>query len=290
METLLTQIIAGLATGSIYACIGVALVMIYQSTHSINFAQGEMAMFTTYIAATLIGLGLPYWIAFVCTILIAFAGGFLLERIVLRPLSGRSHLSGVVVSVGLLLIFNSMAGWIFGYSLQSFPTPFPETRPFGLTLFSWHEAGTLFVTIAVVGCLYGFLNFTSIGLGLRAAAQNAVSSKLSGIPVAVMLSLGWGFAAAIGAVAGMMIAPVVFLDPNMMAGVLLYGVAAALLGGIDNPWGAAVGGLLVGVIENLAGAYVVGAELKLSVALVVIVGVMLVRPSGLFGKKVVGRV
>ena len=142
----------------------------------------------------------------------------------------------------------------------------------------------------VLGLLYSFLRFTPIGLAMRAAAQNPDSARLVGIRVSWMLGLGWGLSAAIGAVAGMMVAPVVFLDPNMMGGILLYGFAAALLGGIDNPWGAVVGGFMVGVIENLLGAYVVGTELKLTMALVLIVTILTVRPNGLFGKAVVTRV
>ena len=135
-----------------------------------------------------------------------------------------------------------------------------------------------------------FFNYTPIGLAMRAAAQNPDSASLVGIPVSWMLALGWGLASAIGAVAGIMMAPVVFLDPNMMGGILLYGFAAALLGGIDNPWGAVVGGFIVGVLENILGAYVIGTELKLSVALVLIVGTLTLMPNGLFGRKVVTRV
>ena len=138
--------------------------------------------------------------------------------------------------------------------------------------------------------LYVFLRFTKVGLAMRASAENPVSSRLAGIPVSLMLSLGWGLSALIGAVAGLMVAPVVFLEPNMMGGVLIYAFAAALLGGIDNPWGAVAGGLIVGVVENLAGTYLVGTELKLTLALVLIVAVLLVRPSGLFGRKLVARV
>ena len=138
--------------------------------------------------------------------------------------------------------------------------------------------------------LWAFFRFTPLGLAMRAAAQNPGSSRLVGIRVAWMLALGWGLAAAIRAVAGMMVAPIVYLDPNMMAGVLLYAFAAALIGGIDSPGGAVIGGLLVGVLENVLGAYVVGNELKLGVALVLIIGVLLVKPSGLFGSVQVTRV
>jgi len=161
---------------------------------------------------------------------------------------------------------------------------------YGSSLMSAHEVGAIFVALVMVALLFSFFRFTPLGLALRAAAQNANSSRLVGISVGRMLMLGWGLAGAIGAVAGMMVAPVVFLDPNMMTGVLLYAFAGALIGGIDNPVGAVLGGFIVGVLENLIGTYVVGTELKLSVALVLIVGVLIVRPSGLLGKKIVTRV
>jgi len=290
MYNLLQQIASGIAMGGIYACVGLALVMIYQSTHHINFAQGEMAMFSTFIAFLCLKAGLPYWAAFLVTLAGGFLLGMLIERVVLRPLKDAPEMSVIVVFIGLFVGINSLAGWIFGHQLETFPSPFPEKGPFGTKLISGHELGTIVVALVVVSLLYAFLRFTRVGLAMRAAAENAVSSRLSGVPVSRMLALGWGLSAMIGSIAGLMVAPVVFLDPNMMAGVLIYAFAAALLGGIDNPWGAVAGGLIVGVVENLAGAYVVGTELKLSVALVVIVGVLLVRPSGLFGRKLVARV
>ena len=290
MHSLLQQVMSGIAMGAIYACLALALVMIYQSTHHINFAQGEMAMFSTFVAAMCLNAGWPYWMAFIVAVGAGFVSGFIVERVVLRPLSNAPELSIVVVFVGLLIGINSLAGWIFGHTLAPFPSPFPQKSIFGTQLMSGHEAGVIVVVLVVVSTLYAFFAFTKLGLAMRASAENPVSSRLSGIPVSFMLSLGWGVSAAIGAGAGMMIAPVVFLDPNMMGGVLIYAFAAALLGGVDNPWGAIAGGIIVGVVENLAGAYVVGTELKLSVALVLILGVLLVRPSGLFGRKLVVRV
>jgi branched-chain amino acid transport system permease protein len=290
MEALLHQVLAGLATGGIYASLALALVMIYQATHHVNFAQGEMAMFTTYIAWSLITAGLPYWVAFFLTIVIAFALGALIERLVIRPIEHAPVLAVVVVFIALLVILNSITGWIYTYTIKSFPSPFPAERAFGFKYMSSHELGAIGVTLVVLVLLYAFFRFTPLGLAMRAAAQNPESSRLVGIRVGWMLALGWGLAAAIGAVAGMMVAPIVYLDPNMMSGVLLYAFAAALVGGIDNPWGAVFGGFLVGVLENVLGAFVIGNELKLSVALVLIVGVLLVRPSGFFGKVHVTRV
>ena len=290
MYSLLQQLASGIAMGGIYACLGLALVMIYQSTHHINFAQGEMAMFSTFIAFLLLKWGLPYWAAALATLAFGFVAGFAIERLVLRPLGDVPELSVIVVFIGLFVGINSLAGWIFGHQLEPFPSPFPDKVPGGTTLISGHELGTVVVVLLVMGILFAFLRFTKVGLAMRASAENPVSSRLAGIPVSLMLSLGWGLSALIGAVAGLMVAPVVFLEPNMMGGVLIYAFAAALLGGIDNPWGAVAGGLIVGVIENLAGTYVVGTELKLSLALVLIVGVLLIQPSGIFGRKLVARV
>jgi branched-chain amino acid transport system permease protein len=289
MEAFLHQVLAGLATGGIYASLALALVMIYQATHLVNFAQGEMAMFSTYIAWSLIQVGTPYWVAFAATVLFAFVFGVLVERLVIRPVEDAPVLAVVVVFIALLVILNSVTGWIYSYTIKSFPSPFPKEPVFGKWLSS-HELGAIGVTLVVVLLLYGFFRFTPLGLAMRAAAQNPASARLVGIRVGWMLALGWGLAAAVGAVAGMMVAPIVYLDPNMMGGILLYAFAAALVGGIDNPWGAVLGGFLVGVLENLLGAFVIGNELKLSVALAIIVGVLLVRPSGFFGSVHVTRV
>ncbi|MCW5620686.1 MAG: branched-chain amino acid ABC transporter permease [Burkholderiales bacterium] len=289
MEAFLHQVLSGLATGGIYASLALALVMIYQSTHFINFAQGEMAMFSTYLAWTMINAGMSWWLAFVLTILLSFVIGMLIERILIRPVEQAPVLTVIIVFIGLLVILNSVAGWIYTYTIKSFPSPFPAEPVFG-GLMSAHELGAIGVTLVVLILLYVFFQFTPLGLAMRAVAQNPVSSRLVGIRVGWMLALGWGLAAAIGAVAGMMIAPIVYLDPTMMSGVLLYAFAAALLGGIDSPGGAVVGGFLVGVLENVMGAFVIGTELKLTVALIVIIAVLLVRPSGLFGRVIVSRV
>jgi branched-chain amino acid transport system permease protein len=290
MDQLLHQILAGLATGSIYASVALALVMIHQATHLLNFAQGEMAMFSTYIAWALVNAGVPYWSAFFLTIVFAFLLGAAIQRLILQPIRGASVMPLVSVFIGLLFILNSVAGWIFTYTIKVFPSPFPKEPPFGQHYVSAHELGATGVTLVVLLALWAFFRFTSLGLAMRAVAQNPVSSRLVGIRVSWMLALGWGLAAAIGAIAGMMVAPIVYLDPNMMSGILLYAFAAALIGGIDSPGGAVFGGFLVGVLENVLGAYVVGNELKLVVALALIIGVLLIKPSGLFGRVQVTRV
>lgn len=293
METFLQQVVSGLATGGIYAGLALALVMIYQATDVVNFAQGEMAMFATYVCWTLLNAGMPYWAAFFATLAIAFAGGIVIERVVIRPVENAPILTIVIVTIGLLVIFNSLAGWIYSYVQKPFPSPFPkEPIRIGGIVFGAHALGQIAVTLVVLLCIWLFFRFTPLGLAMRAAAQNPVSSRLAGIRVGWMLALGWGLAAMFGAVAGIMVAPVLFLDPNMMGGVQIYAFAAATLGGFTSPLGAVVGGLIVGVVENLVGTYVkfIGTELKLTVALAIIIGVLLVKPSGLFGRAVVRRV
>ena len=240
MELFTNQILAGIATGAIYACMALAVVMIYQAIDHLNFAQGEMAMFSTFVSWQLMQWGVPYWGAFVITLAFSFAGGILIERLLFKPLAKAPILTNV-------------AGFI---------------------------------------ALYFFFQFTRIGLAMRAAASLPESARLVGINTSWMIALGWGMAAAIGSIAGMLIAPVVFLEPNMMGGVLIYGFAAAVLGGLTSPFGAVVGGFLVGIFENLAGTYIpgVGNELKLPIALALIITVLVVKPAGLFGRPIVKRV
>jgi branched-chain amino acid transport system permease protein len=289
MHEFLQQTFSGLATGAIYASLALALVMIFRATDLVNFAQGEMAMFSTYIAWTLSNAGLPFWAAFLLTLVVSFVGGMVIERVIIRPVENAPVLATVIVTIGLLLILNSTAGWIYSYTVQDFPSPFPDHPVFG-ALMTTRDLGVIAVTLVMLLLLVAFFRFTTTGLAMRAAAQNPASARLCGIPVGRMLAIGWGLAAAIGATAGIMVAPVLFLDPNMMSGVLLYAFAGALLGGISSPVGAVVGGLIVGVTENLVGTYLIASQLKLTVALILIIIVLVFRPNGLFGTAIVKRV
>ena len=292
---------SGLANGAIYACVALALVMIFVSTDHINFAQGEMAMFSTYIAWQLIQWGLNYWVAFAITVVVSFAGGLIIERVVLRPLHSAPVLSIVVVFIGLLAICNAVAGTVWSYLLKEFPSPFPKDALTVTGLIGAHQFGVVLVTLVVLGLLFVFFRYTSLGLAMRAAAQNPASARLVGVSVDWMLALGWGLAAAVGAVAGIMVAHIVYLDPNMMGGILLYAFAGALLGGISSPGGAVLGGFIVGVLENMvafagnqiekaSGIYIIGNGEKLTVALIIVIFVLTVRPAGIFGRVVVKRV
>lgn len=301
MEQLIQQIAAGLANGAIYACLALALVMIFVSTDRINFAQGELAMFSAFMVWQLLEWNVPFLLALPTVVLVSFALGVGIERVILRPLHDAPVLSVVVVFIGLLTIFNSLAGSIWGHTIKAFPSPFPSIAFPGSGFFGPHQIGMIVVTVAMLLALFAFFRLTPLGLAMRAAAENPASARLAGIRVDWMLALGWGLAAAIGAVAGTLVAPVVYLDPNMMAGILLYGFAAALVGGINSPGGAVAGGFLVGVLENLvayfgnllertSGVYIVGNGEKLSVALIIVILVLTLKPSGLFGSVHVKRV
>ena len=289
MEELIQQVLGGIATGAIYACIALAVVMIYQAIDHFNFAQGEMAMFSAFLTWQMIDWGANYWVAFFVCVVISFIGGVAIERIVFAPLHNAPVFTHIVVFIALFQIFNAGAGFIWEFTIKEFPSPFPEKLPFDTVLIGPHELGMTLITLIMLGLIFMFFRFTPIGLAMRAAAASPESARLVGIRVGWMVALGWGLAAAIGAVGGMMIAPVVFLEPNMMLGILLYGFAGAVVGGLTSPGGAVVGGFLMGVVEPLAGM-AIGSELKLTVALVVIVIILIFKPSGLFGRVVVQRV
>jgi branched-chain amino acid transport system permease protein len=291
MELILHQMLAGLATGAIYACLALAVVMIYQAIDNINFAQGEMATFSTFVAWQLMQWGVPYWVAFFATLIISFVAAVVIERVLFRPVRDAPILTYVVIFIALFGILNSLDGFIWDYNVKTFPTPFGSRPLLGNGLISSHDGGMIGIVLLMLILLYLFFRHTRIGLAMRAAAANPDSARLAGIRVGWMVALGWGMAASIGAIGGMLIAPVVFLEPNMMASVLLYGFAAAVVGGLTSPGGAVLGGFIVGVLENLAGTIpYVGGELKLTIALVIIVAVLVIRPGGLFGQRIVQRV
>jgi branched-chain amino acid transport system permease protein len=287
------QLAAGVRSGAIYAGLALALVIIYRSTRVINFAQGEMATFTTFICWSLMNHGLSFWAAFPIVLAIAFAGGVAIERVLIQPVENGSVLTIVIVTLGLALLLNGLMSVIWGGANRPFDGPF-STRTIDVAgvPISVQDVGIVVVSFALVALLGLFFRYTKLGLALRAAAVNPDSSRLVGVRVGWMLALGWGIAAVLGAVAGMMVAPVVFLDPNMMQTILLYAFAAAVLGGLDSPLGAVVGGIVLGLTLTLLERYVgfVGSTLKLPVALLLILVLLLLRPGGLFGRVAVRRV
>jgi branched-chain amino acid transport system permease protein len=293
MADFLQQVVSGLAQGAVFASLALALVLIYRATDVLNFAQGEMATFTTYVAWSLMDHGLSYWPAFAATLVVAFIGGAAVERVLIRPVEHRPEIVIVIVTIGLLIALNGLTGWSWGPEVKAFDSPFPlrTIEVVGVTI-SLQDLGVLAVCLVTVVLLWAFFRFTTLGLVMRAVANSQEASRLLGVRVGWMLALGWGLAAVLGAVAGMMAAPALALDPNLMLVVLIYAFAAAVLGGIDSPVGAVVGGLVLGVVINLLGTYVdfVGGELRLPAALAVLLGVLLIRPQGLFGHRVVRRV
>jgi branched-chain amino acid transport system permease protein len=287
------QLAAGIRSGAVYAGLALAIVIIYRTTRVINFAQGEMATFTTFICWSLMNHGLSFWGAFPIVLAIAFFGGVVIERTLIRPVENASVLTIVIITLGLALVLNGLMSLIWGGANRPFDGPFStRTIDVGGVPISVQDIGIVVVSFVLVGLLALFFRYTKLGLALRAAAVNPASSRLVGVRVGWMLALGWGLAAVLGAVAGMMVAPVVFLDPNMMQTILLYAFAAAVLGGLDSPIGAVVGGILLGVVMTMLERYVgfIGSTLKLPVALLLILVLLLVRPGGLFGHVAVRRV
>ncbi len=293
MTNVLQHIVSGLASGSIYGLLALAIVLIHRSTGVINFAQGEFAALSAFICWTLIAHGWAFWPAFGATIALSFFGGFALQTMVIAPTQGRAQFGIVILTVGLLIAINGLDTWIWGAAPRQFAGPFSTASiNLGGVGFSKQDLGVIAVSIVAVSLIGLLLAKTKIGLGLRAAAANPVEARFAGVRVGVMLAICWGLAAGLGAVAGVLAAPSLFLEPNMMRTVVLYSFAAAVLGGMDSPVGAVVGGLVLGVLLNLVGTYVhwVGGELRPAAALVVILAVLLVRPAGLFGRPVMSRV
>lgn len=290
----LQQVISGAASGTVYASLALALVLIYRAMDIANFAQGEMAMFATFIAySLLVGLHLPYYLAFVATIGIAFVGGILVERVVIRPFEGSTVLTLVIVTIGLFSIFNGLAGFIWGYVFKTFDSPFKAAAAFhlGPLFIGYQDLGVTGVTLVVLFVVFLFFRYTKLGLAMRAAALYPESSRLVGVRTSWMLALGWGLSSAVGAVAGMLIAPITSLDPSFMQPVLLFAFAGAVLGGIESPLGAVLGGILIGILLALSGRYIPGfQDLSIPFGLIVIVVVLLIRPAGLFGRAEARRV
>jgi branched-chain amino acid transport system permease protein len=288
----LQQIVSGLASGGIYGSLALAIVLIHRATGVINFAQGEMATLSAFLCWSLVDHGWAFWPAFGATIVLSFAGGAALQTVVIRPIQRGPLLGVVILTIGLLIAINGLTTWIWGGAAKQFRGPF-STAPVnvGGVAFSKQDIGVIAISLVAVALVALLFTRTKLGLGLRAAAVDPADARLTGIRVGAMLATGWGLAAALGAVAGVMAAPSLFLEPNMMQTVLLYAFAAAVLGGMDSPAGAVVGGLALGVLLNLAGTYVhwIGGELRLATSLAVILAVLLVRPAGLFGRVAVRR-
>ncbi|HKW58947.1 MAG TPA: branched-chain amino acid ABC transporter permease [Candidatus Dormibacteraeota bacterium] len=292
MQEFLQLVVSGIATGAIFASLALALVLIYNAMGLVNFAQGEMAMFATFIAYTLVARGVSFWIAFPVTLVLAFAAGTVIQRIVIKPVERAPVLTLVIITLGLATLVNGVAGFMWGYVPRSFPSPFsPESVDLAGVYIGYRDLSVIAVCGLVLLAVYLLLQRTTVGLTLRAAAHHPDASRLLGVQVSWMLALGWGLASAVGAVSGMIVAPTLFLEPNMMQTIIIYAFAAAVLGGIESPLGALVGGLVVGVVVSLAGAYIPNAsDLQLAFGLLIIIGVLILKPNGLFGRAATRRV
>ena len=299
MDRFLQYVFDGLSSGSIYALLALCLVVVYRGTGHLNFAQGEMSMFCTFIVWQFHDWGTPLWLAVIIGMAIGYAGGAGIETALIRPVAKRSPFAVFVVSIGLFLGLNSFAGAIWGAPPQeAMPSLFPNKPTdfqeiLGAT-WRYQSIGILVLGLLVTGALFALFNKTRFGLAMRAVASNADSARLVGVSTGRVLSASWGLAAAIGALAGTLVAGTTGeVTPGLMFSYFVYASAAATLGGFDSLKGAVVAGLGIGVIETMAAGYFpkwIGQELRLGVALVIILAVLLIRPTGLFGEKKVARV
>ncbi len=297
----LDQVVAGVATGSIYGLVALAIVLIYRSTDVINFAQGEMALFVTFVGWSLVQADVDYIFMFILVLALAGALGAFVELTVIRPVENAPVLNIVIVTLGLFTIFNSLALFIWGQGElpKSFPaTPIGgelDTFDFELFTLRQHRFAIIIIACGVMMALYFLFNHTKLGLAMRATAHNQVAARLMGINVGRMLMLGWALASMAGAVGGMLVAPIIFLDGTTMFRVILYAFAAAVLGGLDSPPGAIVGGIAIGITDNIVrtfalGPIFIGPDLASAAALLILVAVLLIKPTGLFGHQAVRRV
>ena len=286
--------VQGLGSGAVYGGLALALVLVYRATHVLNFAQGELAMLTTYVAYQLMQWGLSYWEAFFATLAIAFVLGSVLQVTLIRPVQHRSVIAAVIVTVGLFILIDGVVNWIWGGDFKFMQEPF-GTASFdvGGVPIQHLYVGMLGVVLGCVLLVWALFRFTKLGLGMRAAALRPAAAALVGVRVEWMLTLGWGLAALLGAVAGLMAEPSqLFLSPTLMQQILVYAFAAAVLGGLESPAGAVVGGLAIGVFLTLIVGYVpaISSELQLPFAFALLLAILLVKPSGLFGRREVRRV
>jgi len=288
------QTVAGLAQGAVYGSLALALVLIYRATEVINFAQGEMAMLSVYIAYQLMQWGLSYWEAFTVTLVVSFVLGLVVQVALIRPVQHKSVIAVVIVTVGLFILIDGLVNWRWGGAIRFMTPPFGQkVYHAGGVAFARQDVGTLLLTLLSVCLLWVFFQVTKLGLGMRASAVRPAAAALAGVRVDRMLAIGWGLAAVLGAVAGLMAEPAqIVLQPSLMQPILLYAFAAAVLGGLESPVGAVIGGLALGIFLNLVGQYVhfVTSELRLPFAFAVLLVVLLIKPSGLLGRRSVRKV
>jgi branched-chain amino acid transport system permease protein len=279
-------IISGLITGCLYSLAALGLVLIFKTSDIVNFSQGEMAMFNTFIAFTMLrAFGLPYFAAMLLTVVFAAFMGFVIQRVVIKPLQGAPLVSSMIATLGLIMILNGVAGNLFGFETKQFPKMFEgkNIQIAGVSV-DPNSLLTIVITLLIMGALFYFFKYTMTGLALRAASENPEAAKLMGVSVNRVVTLTWVISAVLSAVAGMLIAPTTFLDINMMADVHLKSFSAAVLGGFNTFVGPVAGGFILGVSENLFGKYI-SIEWKTVFAFALIIVMLIIRPNGLLGTK-----
>jgi branched-chain amino acid transport system permease protein len=297
VELFLARLFDGISAGATYAAIAVALVLIYKATTLINFAQGELAMLGSFVAYIFaVEQGLPVVVALVLAMALTaiLAGG--IERVLIRPFDPSNHLPLVIITLGLFLLINAVAGMVWGFDPRNFPGLFPDDDllTVGIARLRWYTVGTLVTVVALLVALTLLLKRTKVGLAFRAVSSNLESAGLVGVRAGPTLQFGWALAAAVGTLAGVLFVSDPFrqLEPTYAQRVLIFASAAAVLGGLDSLWGALAGGLALGLVESMVVGYVefIPSQMGLATAVFVIIAVLIVRPAGLFGSKRVERV
>jgi branched-chain amino acid transport system permease protein len=290
IEILASQVVSGLATGCVYALVALGFVLIFKATDVVNFAQGEFVMASGFISYTLlIWYGLPYWLVFFLTVLLSGVMGVVLERVVVRPIMSAPIFSIVIATIGASTVMRSTAGIVYGYDVLPLPTIFSKAPiQLGILNFTRMDAGVIGCSVVIMLALYLFFKWTKTGMAMRATAQNQTAVQLMGVSVKHIFSLTWAISAGIGGIAGVLIAPIIYLDPNLgIIGVKAF--AGAILGGFGSIPGAIIGGMLLGVLENLSG-YFFNAGIKQVSTYILLILVLIVRPSGFFGAVAMKRV
>ncbi|MDP6178976.1 MAG: branched-chain amino acid ABC transporter permease [Desulfatiglandales bacterium] len=285
-------LISGLSFGSLYALIALAMVIIYRTSEVPNFGQGEMAMISTFVAHALLETyDLSFPVSFIGALIFAVVLGVFLEFFFLRRVKDPNILNLILITLGFEMILYGLASWKWGADQKDFPFPVSDFDVINLgpAVLSHLNISTLLITLMLMLVLFFFFKYTKLGMAMKATQQNAMAARINGIPTRRILSITWGLSSLIGAVAGILLAPIATLDPNLMLDPLLKGFAAAVLGGMTTLVGAVIGGFLLGVIENLFGGYV-SLEFKSVVAFMIIVLVLCFKPSGLFAKHYVRKV
>jgi branched-chain amino acid transport system permease protein len=285
MGRFLDLTLAGLTTGAVYAAIALALVLIWRSTRIVNFAQGGMLMLTTFLAFTVVSHGGSYWLALLVAVVSGLVLGAVVERVLIRPVERRPPLDAVVVTFGLLVLLQGLAGMFFGGTPRSYPPGF-DIAGFRIgehqLLFAPNDLWVVLVVVGLMLLLALVFRRTSLGLRMRAAAFAPEVARLLGVRVGRMLTVGWALAAGVGAVAGVLIAPNTFVSPSAFDATMVFGFTSAVVGGLDSPPGAVVGGLSLGLVLSYVSGYL-GSDIVTLGALVVLIVVLMVRPNGLFG-------